>query len=257
MITRRNRLARLIVGAGESDMSYGAEVIDIGNKILSQLTWGTMRVNTWNARIYDVSKAFPEGEVIYLAFAPPESIPGYNAAVATVNNNIALVIAVPGRFWLVDDRDLVEFIKQPDTWTSFIHEVSHLVRSHVQKVTQQSNPPREEPYDDWIKKYLRSPPEIDAHFMQFLVPLIDRYQNATGGNIKVLQGDIGRSGPSDSNRAYARLSIFGRSARDLWAKFVQAYPEKIERAPSDVRNRWIRRFTQFYNHLLELEKNAA
>ena len=279
---RRTRLARQLFGAGATDQQYSIALRDKLNQVKNLITPANLLPEPNPNYIglvmaYNVSDAFLDLDMrVSLVFVAYTAMP-HAMGMLTTYDNIPAIILRTSFPSLKDKRegDLKPLIEMHGSLEdTLIHELAHLLQKykHNQPI---KNPERANYQGDreWLHDYYREPSESDAYFIQSVEPMWYAYslsirifqsyiKRAREEGVETLDGQslTWAETPEQQEqlaKVLARNQYFGKSPTEFVWRVKQAIGERWYDAPNDVRRRWIRRATQFYNHVLELEKNAA
>lgn len=223
--------------AGPGDVEYADQIVTIARAAMNELNVRNLKFELDTMVIFDISRAFPLfgknfKAQVYLAFIHPnqQNLPGAGAF-GTYRNIPTVMIRTPTKsnFRDLHPRVFRAFIQKPEMWHTLLHELAHVIRSITVPGQQKSSN-----FED-KDEYHRSPPEIDAFFMQAISEMWDQYQQ-----LKQQHGDT----PD------VRASVFGNSPRGMWLKLQTGSLGEIwHGVPEDVRRRWIKRATAFFMKL--------
>jgi len=248
---RHTRLT-LNLAAGATDQPYVDQVVQIGRKITdlikpSQLVYRSNRI-----RGYDITSAFPwlsdEHPFIMLAFCMPGVI-GAPGAVGSIRGQPAIQLTFsPVRGLDYDhmtDQQFREGLMLDRTMMSILHhEITHGMQDWVRQLKttpypdMSNRPTNEVQIQQWMATYHRHPQEVDAFFMQGLAKLWNTYTE---------WDEYGEPATPQE-----KLRIFGSSPAQLVQILRRgSLGRSWDKAPEDVRRRWIKRATQFWNHLFQ------
>ncbi len=228
---RRRRLA------GPGDVEYADQIVTIARAAMNELNFRNLKLELDTMSIFDISRAFPLFEhkfkaQVYLAFVHPSTHPLPGAgAFGTYRQIPTVMISTPTKsnFRDLHPRVFRAFIQKPEMWHTLLHELAHVIRSIT--VPGQQNTSNFENHEE----YYRSPPEIDAFFMQALSEMWDQYLL-----LKQQHGDT----PD------VRASVFGNSPRGMLLKLkAGSLGQSWYGVPEDVRRRWVKRATAFFMKL--------